>query len=81
MKYTVNVTQEDIDKGKKGSCSQCPVALAGIRSVGKSFYVGPTMFAFRFNWIAELPKCVVDFIERFDSGQPVQPFTFDIEIP
>jgi hypothetical protein len=31
--------------------------------------------------MVELPPEVTGFIERFDKGLPVEPFTFDLEVP
>jgi hypothetical protein len=28
-----------------------------------------------------LPTEAVEFVSRFDDGKPVQPFTFDLEVP
>jgi hypothetical protein len=36
MRLTINVTQEDIDHGKRGDCTRCPIALAVTRELDLS---------------------------------------------
>jgi hypothetical protein len=82
---TVNVTQEDIDTGTAGSCSECPVALAvtyalglgerdSVRVTASSIYVYPTGSRFRS------PPSVKKFIKDFDSplNLSVEPFSFEL---
>jgi hypothetical protein len=38
---TVEVTQEDIDQGRRGDCERCPIALAVVRTLD----LGPHGFA------------------------------------
>lgn len=74
----VEVTQEDIDQGKPRRVTLCPVA----RAVGRvatnrykvtAFYLVPCR--------TSLPRVILPdkamlFIDAFDAGQPVKPFTF-----
>lgn len=82
----INVTQEIIDKGGKGgksNCSSCPIALA-IREQTefKAAEVGHDI------WLTSilsekprhLPSEATFFIERFDDGKPVQPFSFELDL-
>jgi hypothetical protein len=71
------VTQEDIDKGLKNSCSSRPVALAVQRvfpdkriSVSGMIYIDYYEY-----WY---PSNVNVFIRRFDRGALVQPFSFEL---
>jgi len=80
---TIEVTQEDIDKGCRASPWSCPVALALERANGKQYSVGTKSFNERFKYYEDslnLPEHVQDFILRFDTSKPVQPFSFQINI-
>lgn len=74
---TVEVTEEDIKAGKRGKGDQCPIACA-LRRKGDPYpdlYVGPNYIdcdSGRFRTPGEAKA----FIQAFDSGFPVQPFTF-----
>lgn len=83
----IRVTQEDIDHGQRGFCATCPVALAATRAAGREIRIGYS------TWLAgtvtgwlqgersgPLPKAVSEFIDRFDAGDPVQPFEFELEL-
>ena len=76
----VEVTQEDIDHGFKSSNSHCPIGLALQRMGYKHVSVGKRIW-----WAADSPDFVSStpappeackFIEDFDSGKKVKPFTF-----
>jgi hypothetical protein len=78
---TIHVTQEHIDKGLK-SCGGCPIALA-LRDAGFNDVV---VFQRRFIYDARrgspshtLPPEAREFIEKFDKGRTVQPFSFELE--
>lgn len=79
---TINVTQEDIDKGIKNSCFNCALALSAKRALeDANLSVGAkTIF-----WVTKLvdfnlPQVAIDFIKAFDTNQPVSPFTFDLTL-
>lgn len=79
---TVEVTAEDIANGVKGKCTSCPVARALSRAAGEPWSVAFD-YATRERdcaraWLT--PKCRT-FIEDFDCGEPVAPFSFTIEVP
>jgi hypothetical protein len=83
---TINVTQDDIAKGKKNNCLRCPVALAVIRETGihdvyvygssVTFYRHSDQCCERYN-----TDEVSEFIENFDGGGTVAPFSFELEVP
>lgn len=95
MELIVDVTQEDINKGNRGSCRTCPVAVAMNRALDNA----GRMPAFHFarvaasiwdlaspegccpRWSGQLPDRVRGFIEAFDSYHTSLPFSFWIEIP
>ena len=77
---TVTVTPRDIVKGKQWSACGCPVALALRRATGRKISVGPLELADEDETHVDLPAEVVDFIRRFDRGEPVEPFRFEIDL-
>lgn len=84
MKYTIEVTQEDIDEGISFLCDACPVALAMRRAMGKEIFISPDAWGLTRNsndpTDQPLPSEAKHFILDFDSGAPVKPFTFTIEL-
>lgn len=78
----IEVRQEDIDRGVRGACNQCPVALAirrtlpGIRAMADSLRLDLTP-----NYFVWTPSVARRFILDYDRGQPVHPFSFPLEIP
>lgn len=77
----ITVTQEDIEKGKRG-CRNCPIALATNRTTLLDAAVYPhCIISVDMGTVWVLPKKAQQFIQRFDDGKPVHPFTFDIELP
>lgn len=79
----ISVTQDDIDKGQRGSACSCPIALATRRafpwlaiSVSPGFGHG---WLFIGNKTYRLPGDALTFILEFDSRSvPVAPFEFFI---
>ena len=79
---TVVVGDEHINKGRKQSCCHCPIALAmldaGVLSPAvhkKAFFVGGG------DDLINLPGDAIKFIDFFDNGRPVEPVSFEIDIP
>jgi hypothetical protein len=83
---TVNVTQEDIDRGRRGSCGRCPVARAIRRDARLTnilvdpFYVVVGLATPAF-FTVHLPRIARRFIEAFDAGRPVRPIAFPLRVP
>lgn len=78
---TIHVTQEDIENGERNRASRCPVAIAIKRATGNaSVYVGTLDMSIGEFLDMSLPRKLVKFIGRFDSGKAVHPFTFTIDI-
>lgn len=76
----IEVTEEDIRKGKRGDNLSCPIALASKRCLPVN-YVGPLMIRFGFphKWV-NLPPQARNFIHTFDEGCPVKSFSFDLPV-
>lgn len=78
----VTVTAEDIAAGKKRCIGNCPVALAlrRVAKAGKETWAGVDELcidkADSGYGTHVTPAAVVSFMERFDMGLPVEPFTF-----
>lgn len=82
----IEVLQSDIDHGERHCCERCPVARAITRAIGNR--VAVAVYADRgaelgitsggyTRWIS-LPDEVIEFINRFDIGLKVAPFTFEL---
>lgn len=73
------VTQNHIDRGVRGSCYSCPVALAtrdaGCQCVLHLDYLCKYNEDQKF----KLPKEVRNFIVEHDAWKDVRPFEFDLE--
>ena len=85
MILQVNVTQEDINRGKICMPMNCPVALAVTRAVPNKEVV---VSSFKVTThtddpndieIAELPEEATAFILAFDNKKSVTPFSFTVE--
>jgi hypothetical protein len=83
----VYVNQDDITLGRRGHCSLCPVAL-GLKRVIPSTHtcsVGTTgarlMAPDGKTDLVRLPASVTKFITAFDSEYPVEPFSFEVDLP
>lgn len=78
---TVRVTQDDIDRGVRGSTTDCPVARALCRAVPNAFIRVWKDVAFVRIHRVEIPPKVRRFIHDFDDYRAVKPFSFEIDIP
>lgn len=74
----IEVTQEDIAKGISRSTCACPVALAVSRHLGLnwvSFETVTTLNGTKYR----LPSKAIEFVQFFDVGREVKPFSFQLE--
>jgi hypothetical protein len=82
----INVTEKHIARGICGSPGGCAVALA-FRDVVKPGITICTSPLFTSLWDQgtciniQHPDTVTKFIGRFDAEHPVDPFSFEVEIP
>lgn len=86
MRIKIDVTQEDIDSGLRGSCHDCPVARAilGVLAPLNVVLVGTTYISLEkpgCRWTGRSTKKISKFIQQFDSGILVKPFSFSLNIP
>lgn len=81
MKTRIEVTQDDIEKGVAKNCSACPVARAITKKLRQGLVAGVSSVLlidyYKFRLSIEAFLFVIDF----DKGLPVQPFSFDLDLP
>lgn len=78
MQIKLKVTQEDINRGTKGSAKSCPVALALTREGYTNVSVAGDVLM-RVNdetWYLPFQKDVSNFVQAFDRGDKVEPTEF-----
>ena len=79
MKHRIRITESNIKNGIPQHCSRCPTALALRRQIpGVSWVVEEDYLDLDDEY--PTPKSVRKFIEAFDHGKPVKPFSFTIEL-
>lgn len=80
----IEVTEEDIKDGVRENVKQCPVARAVLRQLDFAEVVEVSMGGIDINFDVpgrkfiryKIPKKVMRFIQRFDEGKSVKPFSF-----
>jgi len=85
QQFVLEITQDDINEGERGSPTRCPVAKAMRRLMGpfhgtpevknrsvsvRALYLGRVRF-----W---LPFAVIDKIAHYDLGGEMRPFSFPL---
>ena len=79
----IQVTQQHIDNGVRGSTTSDPVALA-MKSAGlEKPWVSPAYLAWRKDnkdYSVLAPESVLEFLKRFDNGLPSEPFEFEVGV-
>lgn len=83
MKLKINVTQQNIIKGRKYTSKSCPIALAFKEAGIKKVEVKNLQFLLRKSEdsiMYDLPRMARKFIRAFDEGRPVKPFSFNVKI-
>lgn len=89
MRLTFSVTKDDIRLGKRDDSNSCPIARSVKRSLGlkgrkaKSLEVTSAYLSVEGSDgsmapLGSLPIGVSNFIEEFDNGETVDPFSFCI---
>jgi len=92
-KITVRVTQEHIDRGIPYDSCACPIAISlhemaengklGLHAWSWIVDQGYVFFSHihDVNNASRLPNIADEFISAFDSGRPVNPIEFELEVP
>lgn len=81
----ISVTADHITRGARCDSVRCPVALAIKDALHLSVDVQEDLINFgiptgMFSPVAT-PQEAGHFVDEFDDGLPVQPFTFTLEVP
>lgn len=79
LKTKIQITKVNIKKGKPLNVQSCPIALAIKRTLkATNLYVADIIdFTIKNKiYTAGLPIKAIDFIEKFDTGHKVKPFSF-----
>ncbi len=91
-KLTISVTQEDIAAGVRLNCGLCPIARAVRRALRlaeipySEELIAITRKSIHSHGVGHrgkiynLPDAAGEFISCFDSGFPVKPIIFEIEL-
>lgn len=79
----IEVTAEDIEKGFRMDSRCCPIARACARAFGHEATVDTLFIVDRAAFEEDdveyhTPQSAVTFIEEFDAGRPVEPFSFEL---
>lgn len=79
MKLKVNVTRDDIKRGIPEDESYCPIARA-VRRLGKKklVLVDADICVLGLHDF-KLPRKAAKFIDKFDNGETVKPFSFTMQ--
>lgn len=78
----IKVIEEDINKGCVRNDTHCPIAYAIHRSLPEIEEVSVGNFRVHLDdKNVYLPVSAREFIKRFDQGEKVNPFEFELEIP
>jgi len=79
----IDVTQDDIDFGEPHKPCDCPIALAIDRQwPGSLPYVNADGISLTIDGVEYdyyMPDIAVSFMDAFDDGDPVRPFSFTID--
>ena len=75
----INVTLKHISEGKPNCAPWCPIALAIQEATGLPGSVGCTIYFVDNRAYMSSPE-MKQFVDRFDRGLPVEPFTFEVPI-
>jgi hypothetical protein len=78
----IEVTQEHIDNGKCKDANYCPIALAiqDALNLNASQVEVDGIFIEVNDHPFETTEEIDGFVDAFDHGKPVAPFTFDLPI-
>lgn len=78
-KLTVEVLQRDINRGVRNCSERCAIAVA-LRRASKDRHacVGSTDVRYK-RLDVMLPSEAVAWVKLYDSDQPVEPFTFELD--
>ena len=76
----VQVTQDHIDNGCRGLMGSCPIALAVRELTGANNVLVLDCGVIADGRDSGIPREAREFVRRFDNGEKVQPFDFEIDL-
>ena len=77
-KNIISVTRAHIKKGLKGSCGNCPIALA-LDSVSEIYMSYASPYRLIMDHVEyRTPRSCIRFMTAFDAGKKVKPFRFKL---
>lgn len=80
----IEVTQDLIDRGVQGDCEACPIALAILLATGAREvdigYDGVCIGGKRRVEPGAVPDAAWQWMNAFDDGRSVEPFSFDLDL-
>lgn len=80
MKVTISVTAEDIKNGEATTITKCPIALAASRCFEGRVMIGSNGISVEnLKDLVFMPSSASDFVKKFDNGEIVYPFTFEVD--
>lgn len=85
MEFTLNVTEEHIQKGVRRDICSCPIAKAlwsqGWKHANVQPYGASVTRDYQCFWIPfQSDSAIAAFVLAFDKGQPVEPQSFTLEV-
>lgn len=81
MKLKVDVTTEHISKGSRSAPTSCPISLV-LADMGFSNYVWDYEIEIESTGGKySMPTNAIGFIQDFDAEFPVDPFSFELDMP
>ena len=80
----IEVTEGDISNGRSKQCDICPIALALSRAIPEARKIAVQPYGVYYSigdvyFRAEFPEAVRGFVDKFDHGCDVSPFSFVME--
>lgn len=73
----IQITKKHIKQGKKGRVTLCPIALACKECGFERVRIDAETFEID-GCSGNLPPDAIGFVDDFDDGKPVKPFTFKL---
>ena len=87
MNLRIDVTQEDIEQGKRGDSRACMAHRAIDRATEGGLGEFGVHYAFCEGWLKfpdfrtlNLPEGIGARISRWDAGAPTEPFSFELDM-
>lgn len=85
-RYSIEVTEEDIEKAKRNDSYMCVVAQALARTIPEAHHIEVDSQSIRFTrgprrFVYLTPYAVQGYVVAFDAGEAIEPFSFWLRDP